>query len=159
MAKRSRERRGAEHRRGGPIESYIIELMAGDLIGLIDTGGASARARCMRVSTAPASAHGQLQSTCVPMSLCSRSAYRVAARCAHADSTLGGAWSTSGVKQRIGIVGQTFAQMTKLFVESVAGGTMGVWQAGRSPPPPSNTGLSNSGTARARPSGRAWFCW
>jgi len=40
--------------------------------------------------------------------------------------------------------------MTKLFVEAVAGGTMGVWQAGRSPPPPSNTGLSNRGTARAR---------
>ena len=40
--------------------------------------------------------------------------------------------------------------MTKLFVEAVAGGTMGVWQAGRSPPPPSNTGLSNSGTGAAR---------
>ena len=87
---------------------------------------------------------------CVPVSLCSayRSAYRVAARCAHADSTLGGAWSTSGVKQRIGIVGQIFAQMTKLFVEAVAGGTMGVWQAGRSPHPSSKAGLSNSGTAR-----------
>ena len=27
---------------------------------------------------------------------------------------------------------------------------MGVWQAGRSPPPSSKAGLSNSGTARAR---------
>ena len=37
--------------------------------------------------------------------------------------------------------------MTKLIVEAVAGGALGVWQAGRSPPPSSIAGLCNSAGA------------
>ena len=43
----------------------------------------------------------------------------------------------------------TFAPMTKLFVEAGDAISMGVWQAGRSPPPSSRAGGSNGGTAHA----------
>ena len=116
------------------------------------------RAPCMRTSLCICT-QCMPPSACLPVSPCSRVAHRVAARCAHADSTLGGAWCKSGVKQRNGMVGQTFAQTTKLFVEAAACrcNAMGVCLAGRRPIPSSWADVAPAASRALQRSARASF--